>query len=242
MKEAIAKREKDFAVGIQKYAENAKRAQAMDDVLKPYESLFTTNGGPQNTIKALLSTGATLQMGSPMQKVNMVAQIIKEFGVDVPTLDQVLVGEQPEQPPAGDPQYVQQVVQQAVQQAVAPYQQAQQQAVQQSQQQVQNELVTFATNPKNEFYHDVKLDMADILDLAAQRGLELSLEDAYERACLMNPEVSRVMNSRTQQQQVQRKRRASVSVSGSPAGPGAAPDPANLRGAIEAAWDNVGRT
>ena len=36
-----------------------------------------------------------------------------------------------------------------------------------------------------DFFEDVREDMADLLDLAAKRGLDLSLEQAYERACKM---------------------------------------------------------
>ena len=252
MKDAIAKRERDFAVGIQKYAEGAKRAQQMDQSLRPYQQYFAMNGNnPAKSIGDLLQTASLLQGGAPRQKAETVANLISQFGVDVETLDHILAGATPPEPQGqGVGQGVApQLVQQAVQQAIAPYQQhmqqfqlMQQRAHQQTEQEVASELQTFATDPKHEFYNDVKMDMADILDLAAQRGLDLSLEDAYKRACLMNPDVSNVINSRTQQQQIQRKRRASASVSGSPAGPGGAPDPANLRGAIEAAWDSAGRT
>jgi hypothetical protein len=53
VKDDLVKREKDFAAGIQKYAESAKRAEAMDRTLAPYAQLFAINGGPQNWIAPL---------------------------------------------------------------------------------------------------------------------------------------------------------------------------------------------
>lgn len=245
MKDAIAKRERDYAVGIQKHAEGAKRAAQMDQVLSPYRQYFAINGNnPAKTVSELLQTAASLHSGAPLQKAQQVVNLIHQFGVDVQAVDKLLVGETPDQPaPAQD-----HAIQQAVQQAVAPYQQHMQQIQQAQAQQTQkaqgaamDELQRFSQDPKNEFFRDVRMDMADILDFAAKRGMDMSLEDAYHRACQLHPEVSKVIGSRVQQQTVQRKRRASSSVAGSPGGPGGAQAPVDMRGAIEQAWDNAGR-
>jgi cytochrome c556 len=244
MRAEIAKREADFARGIQKYAESAKRVQSMDRMLAPYSQYFAINGGAPKAIGEALQTAALLQQGSPVQKAQAAAQLIKQFGVDISTLDSLLVGEAP--PEAAQ---VQSQVQQAVQQAVAPYQQqmasmqqAQQATMQRAQQEVYSEVDAFGADPAHEFYHDVKLDMADIMDLAAQRGLQLSLKDAYDRACTMNPEIQRIVQNRRSQQSLQSKRRAASSVGGAPAGDAAGAPPASLRGAIADAWENAGRT
>jgi hypothetical protein len=243
MREAIAKREADFARGIQKYAENAKRAEAMDKALAPYQQFLAVNGSsPSESIKSVLQTASLLQMGSPAQKAQATVQLIKNFGVDVSAVDQLLVGENPEQLQQQDR------VHQAVQQAVAPYQQMMQQW-QQSQQaqqaqlqnQVGQEINQFASDPKNEFYMDVRNDMADLMDLAAQRGQEMSLEEAYRRACAMNPQVAQVMESRKAAQQLESKRRAATSVAGSPGGTPSANAPTSIRAALAAAWDDAGR-
>src|SRR6056297_2018800 len=95
VKAAIAKREEDYSRGVKMYADNAKRAQAMDKTLAPYQQLFAMNGGPQNTIPGLLQTASVLQMGAPAQKAQIVAQLVKQFGVDVRALDNALVGQGP---------------------------------------------------------------------------------------------------------------------------------------------------
>ena len=35
----------------------------------------------------------------------------------------------------------------------------------------------------NEFLADVRLDMADLIDMAAKQGRPLNLQQAYDRAC-----------------------------------------------------------
>lgn len=241
IREEIAKRERDFAVGIQRYAEGAKRAQAMDSAMQPYRAYIDMNGGPGQAVTKLLQTGTFLQMGSQQQKAEAIAGVIKQFGVDITTLDNILAGEAP------PPEVAQQSqVEQMLQQRLAPYEQQMQQiqqqremAERQAQERINSEVTEFSS--KNEFYNDVKLEMADIMDMAANRGQEMSLQEAYDKACQLHPEVSKVIASRQQRQSVGNKRRASSSVSGSPGGVGERSTPDSTRAAIEQAWENAGR-
>ena len=243
MRAEIAKREKDFQQGIQKYAENAQRAQAMDQSLQPYQQYIQMSGGPQKAIEGLLQTGSALQMGSPIQKAQMVSNLIQQFGIDIPTLDGILSGN-------GAPESVQQQseVQQQVAAALQPYQQHMAQLQQQqryeqeqAQSQVTNEISAFSQAPENEFYNDVKMRMADILDLAANRGQEMGLEEAYNTACLLTPEIKKIMDSRAFAANTETSRRAASSIHGTPGGPGGAATHDDMRSAIESAWDNAGR-
>ncbi len=242
--EYINKREADYTSGLQKNADNAQRAVAMDQALAPFQQFLAMSGQPPSqTIGGLLQTASVLQMGSAPQKAQSIANLIQQFGVDIATLDGVLSG-------AGVPPEMQQqqAMQNMVQQQLAPlqqqlaqYQQAEQQQQLQQSQQIQSDVERFANDPQNEFYRDVSADMADILELAANRGQDLSLKDAYERACQMNPQVSRVIAARAQQQALQKKQQAAVSVSGSPAGDAVSTEGNSLSQDIAAAWDNSGR-
>ena len=241
MKQDILKREQDYQRGIQKYAEDAKRAEQMDQALQPFQQLFAMNGGPGNMLPGLLETASMLQMGSPVQRAQAAAGIIQQFGVDIRTLDNLLTGQ-------GAPAEMQQQdqVQQAVQQAMAPYQQYMQQQQMQMQQQEQmqqqgitQEIQEFAT--KNEFYHDVRSSMADIMDLAANQGRDMTLKEAYETACQLNPEIRGILASREKQAQLLKSQKAASSIHGTPGGEGSAAPPESMRSAIEAAWDNTGR-
>jgi len=241
-REYIQQREHQMQVGLQKNAEGARRAAAMDQTLSPYQQYFAMSGGAGQTIQGLLQAGATLTMGSPAQRAQTVANIIKQYGVDVNALDSLLVDKPQE--PTGQQDFQ---VQQAIQQALAPYQrymaeqqQNQQARQQQTQQEAGSEVQRFSADPKNEFYKDVRMDMADILDLAANRGLQMSMEDAYNRACLMHPEISTIVQTRQKQQALLPKKKAAVSISGGQGGAGGSGGAETTRQALEAAWDNYG--
>lgn len=237
-REYIQTREQQMMDGMQKNAQMAQRAGQMDQALAPFSQFLNMNGSPGETIKGLLQTGSGLQLGSPIQKAQVAAKIIKDFGVDIQILDGMLVGQAP------PPEVVQQQsVQQQVQAALQQRDQQQQQMAYQQQQQVAGQSVQqFSSDPKNEFYKDVSSDMADILDMAGNRGQQLSMEDAYERACRLHPEVSKIISSRQQTASLSDKRRAATSIAGSPGGPGGTVVPDSMHDMLSTAWDNVGRT
>ena len=198
VKSEIAKREQDYSNGIQHYANNAKRAEAMDQTLAPYQQFFQVNGGAGQTIEGLLQTGSVLQMGTPQQKAQTVANIIKQFGVDITALDGMLVGA-----PVSKEMQAQQQVQDMVNQQLQPMQQQLQQYQQREMQEQQamqaemgNTIQQFANDPANEFYSDVSAQMADLLDMAGNRGQNMSLEDAYKMACNAHPQISEIMKRR----------------------------------------------
>jgi len=208
-------------------------------VLQPYSQLFAMNGGPQNILPGLLQSASMLQMGSAPQKAQTVANIIKQFGVDIATLDSLLAGEQP----SGQSSQLEQLLDQRlqpIQQVLGQFQQQQATQAQQQQQRVISDVEMFASDPKNEFYNDVRADMADILDMAANRGRPMTLQDAYDRACQIHPQVSQIIAARGNQQRVNSKRTAASSLRGGPGGsPGAPAIGDSVREAVEAAWDQV---
>ena len=243
MQAAITKREGEFAAGIQKYAENAQRAQQMDQAFAPYQQLFAMNGGAPKMMPGLLQVASALQMGSPQQKAQTVANIIKQFGVDVRQLDGAIVGDAPTPEMQQENQFGQLLDQKLapIQNFMGQFQQSQQQQATQAQEEIATEVETFSRDPKNEFYSDVKLDMADLMDMANNRGQNMSLAEAYEKACKMHPQISQIMETRANQQLVNEKRTAASSIGGAPGGGGPTGEPSSVRAAIEEAWDNVGR-
>jgi hypothetical protein len=180
-------------------------------------------------------------MGSAPQKAQQVATLIKQFGVDIKTLDSMLVGEAPPKEVQQQTQLEQMLAQRLnpLQQQLQQYQQREQQMVQQEQQQIGSEIEQFAA--QNEFYNDVKAEMADILDLSANRGRQITLQEAYDKACQLNPQIANIIKARSSQQTVQSKRKAGSSIYGTPAGASSGGTPDSMRSAIESAWEGVGR-
>lgn len=90
------------------------------------------------------------------------------------------------------------------------------------------------------YFEDVRQDMADLI----RTGRSDTLEDAYEKACWMNPEIRDLLIKeqaapQEAQARVQRARRASGSLpTGAPAGNSAQGSSANsIRDALAEAWD-----
>jgi hypothetical protein len=239
VKDAMAKREVDYATGMQKNAEGAKRAQQMDNTLAPYQQYFAMNGGPAQALQGLLQAGAGLQMGTPNQKAELIAGLISQFGVDITALDAVLVGN-PAPAPQAEAQPSAQV-QQQIDAAVAPFKQQMAQQQHNQQQAIGTELQSFQNDPKNEFYHDLKDNMANLLEYSANRGVDMSLKQAYDTSFQLRPDLVKIVGDRVSASTVAEKLRASSSISGTRGGEGGSNQATTTRGAIEEAWDNSGR-
>lgn len=235
----IVKREADFERGIAKYRDGAQRAEQMDGALAPFQQFFAMNGNnPAQTVQGVLQTASILQMGSPQQKADMVANMIKQFGVDIAALDNALVGGQPQQPAAMTPDQVQELVRQQMAQQQQQYYQ-QQQAT--TQQEVEAELNAFANDPKNEFYSEVAPLMFDLVQGAANRGQALSLEQAYDQACMIHPEVKKVMDIRKMATANQQKAPTKAVPKGRQSGAPAPREPETVAEFISQAWDQAGQ-
>jgi hypothetical protein len=245
----IARRESEVQRTLKETAEARKYADTIAKAISPYEMFIQAEGSSHaQAVANVMATAARLRTAPAPDLANMVAGIVKQFGIGrfgkdfIEQLDQALVGEVPQM----DPQVM--AVQQAVQQQMAPvqqfmnqFQQAQQMQQQRVSQEAQGEVQNFLSQA--EFANDVREDMADLMEVAQRRGRELTLQEAYKQACLTNPQVRAVLQARSKQQggqrmteTAQRAKAAAVQVTGSPAlaapTTNAAP---NIRSAIEAA-------
>lgn len=244
----IHRREVEVQRTLQESAEARKNYDAVMRTVAPYEAFIRAEGSnPIQAIDNLMATAAKLRTGTAPELASMVAGIVNQFGVGrfgngfIQALDAALAG----QTPVVDPQQaaMEQVLNQRlapVQQMLTQFQQAQEAQQQRVAQEAQSEVERFLE--RAEFGNDVREDMADLMETAARRGQNLTLADAYKKACLMNDRVLSVLRARKQaqgaQQQTQaaqRARSAAVSVSGA-APKGAMQQPAtDVRSAIEAA-------
>ena len=223
----------------QKYAHDARRAQAMDKVMQPYSQLMQMNGGPQNILPGLLQTGAALQTGNEVERARTVASLISQFQVNPAQVAGFLKGENPE--PSQNDQIQQMINKQMapVHQQLQQYQQRDQQMRQQGQEQIKGKIREFAD--ANEFYGQLNESMADIMDIAARNGREMGLQEAYDAAAWQHPEIRKILIARQSQGQVQQRKRASSSIHGTPGGEGSSAAPADLRSTLEQAFQTANR-
>lgn len=244
----VARRESEVARTLQESAEARKTAEAVMKTIEPYQAFIKAeNSNPLQAIDNLMSTAARLRTGTAPELAQLVAGIVNQYGTGrfgngfIEMLDSALAGQTPRQ----DPQ--QAAIDQVLNQRLAPmqsmlqqFQQAQQQQQQQLAQAAQSEVATFLD--KAEFGNDVREDMADLLEAAQRKGQNMSLADAYKKACLMNDNVRAVLTQRmqakgaqTSTQAAQKAKSAAVQVSGAAPRGAMKQDPTDVRSAIEAA-------
>jgi hypothetical protein len=244
VRQEIHKREADITRTLNQTAPDRQLAEQFKQTVQPFMARIQANGvNPLQAVEGLFKADLMLATASKADRAKYMADLIKQYDVDIEALDNALVGAaQPQSQQSPD---IAALVQQQLQQALAPILQREQQTRQQAQQQVQQTVEQMALNPDFPYFEDVREDMADIIDMNARRGVAISLEEAYSRAVRMNPETAGLMERQHTMQtaeqrnlQAQRAKLAASSVSGAPASGGVQQHvgDGSLRGAIEAAF------
>ena len=233
---------------ISRFAQNTAQARQVADTLgqmaQQYAPALQAEGVDIITAtQNLMGMVGRLRFGTPQERASTIVSLINSYGVDVEALDQALVnhlGGQNGQPMQAQPQ---QFTDPRVDQLLGSIQQMQAQRIEQVRNEAVREVQTFGQG--KDFFNDVREDMADILEMAARRGIDMTMEQAYERACKLNPEIDRIVSQRAaaaaaqnQNGSTARARLASSSVRSTPANaPSKAGDQSrNLRDELDAAW------
>jgi hypothetical protein len=227
------RRESDFHRGLNDFKSHSERAKQYDAVLAPYQNHLRNLGVDAPTaINALMQADVKLRTSDPSTKAQYFAQLAQEYGID---LNQV------RQPQPQDPQT--QYLMQQLNELRQSHQMWQNQMQQQEQLKAQQELQSFSSNGKPHF-DLVRNEMADLLET----GKATSLQDAYEMAVWMKPEVrqtliseqlAEVQRKATEQAQSQRAKTAAVSVKGSnPSGGVSQQVTGSVRDILSAQFDN----
>ena len=235
---AVAAREAHINETLRETAGIRQDCDDFNAMIAPYEPLMQAEGASDafQAIQGLMNTTATLAMGSAQQKASKIAAMINHYGVDINTLDEILSGQAPAQQPQtpSDPR---------IDQIWNRMQAAEQGQYQQMQQEAQTSIQTFAADPKNVHFQSVKNTMADFIEIADKNGQNMTLEEAYQRACLADPQIAPLVTAefanqtaQSHQQTVAGARRAAGSIMGKPAGGAgnAITDDMSLRDTIKA--------
>lgn len=250
----ITRREREIQEGMKQTETIRRFANEFAQIVNPYSHLIAQQGStPLRAVQNLMSTAAALTTGDQEQKSRVVANIIGQYGIDLKTLDRVLstvvkdgrvapvAGPQVDTPPAwAKPMF----------EFMTTVQQRQQAAQEQSQASAQAAVAAMAEKP---FFEDLREEMADIMEVAAKRGISMTLEQAYDRAVQMNDEIKGILSQRQAAAKARspvseaaatlaRARKAASTVSGGPSGEssGVAKSSAkSRREAIEEAWERA---
>ena len=246
VRQEIHRREDQINQTLQETAQYRQFAEQFQQAASPYMArLQTMNAQPMQAFEYLLKADYALATSPRVQRAQLMADLINNYDIDIDTLGQVLAGSMPQEAPQQTPD-INALVQQQVQQALAPIYQQQQQKQQAEQQKVVQTVESMAYDNVNyPFFDEVREDMADIIEVAARRGIDIDLAEAYKRAVSLNPDTSSQLQQQTLHQQAQQKNQqaqraleASSSVTGT-SSTGGSPtftSDGSLRGAIEAAF------
>jgi hypothetical protein len=233
VKQDVLRREKEISQGLELAAPARKHYESFQEVVKPFQPLFDAYGvrDPLPAIRELLTARATLEIGSPEQKAQFLANLVHEFGVDVQALDNFLVKKGPVAPfqparpapaPQRDPE-VQMLLDHFKQARVAK---------------AEAEVAAVESLPH---FDELREDMADIVEAHARAGRTISLENAHKRALAMNPDLEPApaavpQITKSQAAAILASRNAASSISGTPR-TGASPASTDRRSQIAAAWE-----
>jgi len=222
VKRQVAKREREIMMALETSVENRKMGERFTQVVNKYQPVIAAEGvtDPITGFEGLMQSIAGLRMGNGTQKANIVAGMIKAYGVDIKELDNVLSAQiSGKQPQSTEEDRLNRLLEERL----APYNQfmqnaerMKQEATRRQAEQYQQEASDFAQN--HEFFEDVRMEMADLIELAEKNGRTLSLEQAYNMACAANPEIAKAMQYRSSQTNIAAKRKAASSVVGKQGG------------------------
>lgn len=244
VRQEVTRREAQVQAALTESASARNIAEQFMQTVQPYMGFIRAeNANPMQAVDNLFKTAIALRTAPPGHKAELVAGLVKEFGIDLSMLDSALAG-QAMPPQAMQPQVdPRALVQEELNRFKQGLMQERQQAVVQ---QTVGEVERWAQG--KEFYEDVRATMADIMDLKAQQGVDLSLDQAYSMAVQMHPEHSKVFSQRqaaavaqTAKAATAKARAASSSVRSSPslgANP-ASGQTGNARDDIAAAWEEL---
>ena len=234
VQELIIEREGQFHKGIEKYKSEAHLARNIEKAIAPHKDYMLQLGvTPEIAFANLLQTERTLRTGSKEQKAALFRQLAHDYQIDASEVAQMPF----------DPQMHQ------LQSELAQLrnQMGSTQASQQSAEvgQIEQTIEQFAQS--HEYFDDVKLHMADLLD----KGFATDLDDAYTKAVRLNDDVfskfqaTQFENSKRQEalkadQAAKAAKAAAVSVRGAPTGATHNPTPSTTEEAVRMAMRQHG--
>jgi hypothetical protein len=246
IKQQVAKREGEITQALEDGKANRKTGERFSQVTSQFASVLAAEGAqdPVTGVHELMKVVATLQSGSPQQKAEKIAGFISHYGVPIDALDNLLAGNTAA--PVNDP--MRQMLDdrlKPVDNLLQRMDHAERQRNYDANQKAIQEVTTFKADPLHEFYTDVQGDMADMVEMAEKRGYVMPLQEAYDKACALHPEISNVQAGRAEKTRllgsannIEQKRAAASSIAGPQGGPTGAAGDLSLHQQITDAWDS----
>lgn len=257
VREAIWENERSVHKARDEWAKKGERLNRYDEIVGPHRDKWQLNGLDEfSGIQTLIAAQNFLER-NPVEGLHYLA---RSYGVDL----RALAGQALQQPtaPGGiqaptvmpELQGVLQPLVQQVQTLQQQLQQSQQQSEHQKLAEAQAEVQTFANDPANLYFENVREEVAALLDA----GRAKTLADAYQKAIWASDEIRPLLIAeQTKQQQADTQKKAAEnaarakaaaaqqaagSVTGAPAPGAQAPKgpPGSIRDTLNAAMQEIG--
>jgi hypothetical protein len=237
MQEYAWQREEQMRAGVEPLLSKAQFADTMQEAIAPYLPTIQGMGlSPEKAVSALMQADYTLRTAPPQQKMQLFMQLAQSYGIQLPT-----GGQSPQQQPQArvDPLVWQ--LQNELNNVRGEVMGWKQQQEMQQNQQLLGEINQFSM--KADHFEEARPTMIQLL----QSGMAETLDEAYEKAIRLNPDLFEQINKAQQAEVAARQakeqnraakaaRAAAVSVRSATPGVNTAPKAANRRALLEEAF------
>lgn len=197
-REAINRRETEITQFIGQHGAAIQHKKQFDEVVQPFLPFIAARQStPMKAFHGLMTTAARLTTGSPVQKAQVISEIMDNYGVDVKSLDEFLTGKikgTGVSPGAGHrndnapPPWAQPLFN-----FMSEAQKDRQTREQKIKDAAAAELAEFEKKP---FFSDLEPDIGLLMQHAAAQGRHMTMQQAYDKARKMNPEVDKILTQR----------------------------------------------
>jgi hypothetical protein len=237
------RRELEMQQFVTKTAPDRQMASELRQILSPISQSIQARGTtPARLVASYVEFDRALSSGDPATAARALVGVAKGYGIPVEAVADAWDGK-------GIPQQRQPSVEELREQIRAEERANWQAQQQQHEARLHHQKVAEFAKKADPilFNEDVRHDMAALIEGAAARGVELSLQDAYDRAIRANPEAWAIVQQKeqaelaaTKQQATQRSEAAASSVKSRPASPVGGESRGNsLRADLEAEAANM---
>lgn len=167
----IELREQQMREGIDVAKEDGDLGRSLRDIINPYKDLFSQqNVSEVDAIKYLLNAHHNLSVASPEDRVKLFNQMAQSYGVN---LDGSKIDDHTQE------------LNNRIQHLERLVSQSQQESQQEKQTKAMQEVDAFAS--EHEFFDDVAEELSLYVRAQREAGLEVNLQEAYEKAIWANP-------------------------------------------------------
>lgn len=187
---AVMRRDDEVLRALSKNDDERSFGRKVNEIVSPYLPVIRAEGGtPEKAIGDLLQTAHTLRQGTPQQKAQMVAGVMRTYGIDPNHLFSILqgangnTGSPQQQAPAYHPAI--ETLSQRLDRVERERQEEVQQRQLQEQQSFQSQIAEFSSKPGHEHFEKVRETMGVLM----QSGRASNLGDAYEMAVYADPGI-----------------------------------------------------